>query len=59
LACEDPLVFKEEIFTLHHSCFNQNSKKLQVEKVNMKSKKVAEKWSSKIDIVGVKPSKVL
>jgi hypothetical protein len=59
LACEEPIVFEEESVTLHRAAFNQNSKKLQIEKVNLKNKKVAEKWNSEIDIVGVKPSKVL
>jgi hypothetical protein len=58
LACEEPLVFEEESITLHHATFNKNSKKLQVDKVNLKNKKVVEKWNSKIDIEGVKPSKV-
>jgi hypothetical protein len=59
LACDEPIVFEEEYVTLHHVAFNQSSKKLQIEKVNLKNKKVAEKWNSEIDIVGVKPSKVL
>jgi hypothetical protein len=59
LACEEPIVFEEEYVTLHHVAFNPSSKKLQIEKVNMKNKKVVEKWNSEIDIVGVKPSKVL
>jgi hypothetical protein len=32
---------------------------LQIEKVNFKNKKVAKKCNSEINIVGVKPSKVL
>jgi hypothetical protein len=40
LACEEPLVFEEELVTLHHASFNKNSKKLQIEKVNLKNKKV-------------------
>jgi hypothetical protein len=32
---------------------------LQIEKVNLKNKKVVEKWNSEIDIVRVKPSNVL
>jgi cell division protein FtsL len=54
-----PLVFEEESITLHHVAFDKKSKKLQIEKVNLKNKKVVEKWSSEIDMTKVKPSKVL
>jgi hypothetical protein len=32
---------------------------LLIEKVNLKNKKVSEKWKSEIDFQGVKPSKVM
>jgi hypothetical protein len=35
--------------------YNKNSKKLLIEKVNLKNKKVSEKWKSEIDFQGVKP----
>jgi hypothetical protein len=59
LACQEPVVFEEEFVTLHHVTFNKSSKKLLIEKVNLKNKKVVEKWNSEIDIQGVKPSKVM
>jgi hypothetical protein len=52
LVCDEPMVLEEESVTFHHATFNQSSKKLQIEKVNMKNKKVVEKWNSEIDIVG-------
>jgi hypothetical protein len=59
LACQEPLIFEEESVTLHHMDFNKESKKLLIEKINLKNKKVVEKWNSEIDLQGVKPSKVM
>jgi len=56
-ACQDPLVFEEESVTFHHATFNKESKKLLIEKINLKNKKVVEKWNSKIDLQGLTPSK--
>jgi hypothetical protein len=42
LACQEPLVFEEESVTLHHVTFNKESKKLLIEKINLKNKKVVE-----------------
>jgi hypothetical protein len=39
--------------------YNRNSKKMLIEKVNMKNKKVSEKWKSEIDFHGVAPSKIV
>jgi hypothetical protein len=44
---------------LHHGTFNKESKKLLIEKINLKTKKVIEKWNSDIDLHNVKPSKVM
>jgi hypothetical protein len=59
LASQEPKIFEEESVTFHHTAYNKNSKKLLIEKVNLKNKKVSEKWKSKIDFHGVKPSKII
>jgi hypothetical protein len=55
LASQEPKIFEEEFVTLHHVTYHKNSKKLLIEKVNMKNKKVVEKWKSEIDFHGVPP----
>jgi hypothetical protein len=35
------------------------SKRLHIERVSMKDKKVTEKWSSEVEVKGLKPSRVL
>jgi hypothetical protein len=55
LACQEPLVFEEEYVTLHHVAFNKESKKLLIDKINLKNKKVPEKLNSNIDLQGVRP----
>jgi hypothetical protein len=42
LACDEPIVFEVESATLYQPKFNQSSKKLQIEKVNLKNKEVVE-----------------
>jgi hypothetical protein len=59
LASQEPEIFEEESVTLHHATYNKNSKKLLIEKVNLKNKKVSEKWKSEIDFQGVKPLKIV
>jgi hypothetical protein len=59
LATQEPIIFEEESLTLHHATFNKNSRKLVIEKVNSKNKKIQEKWNSKFDFQGVPPSKVM
>jgi hypothetical protein len=44
---------------LHHARYDRQSKKLHIERVNMKDKKVIEKWSFEVEIKGLKPSGVL
>jgi hypothetical protein len=39
--------------------YNINAKKILIEKVNTKNKKVFEKWKSKIDFHRVAPSKIV
>jgi hypothetical protein len=55
LVTQELEIFEEEFFTLHHVAYLKNSKKLLIEKVNMKNKKVSEKWKSKIDFQGGAP----
>jgi hypothetical protein len=59
LATQEPIIFEEESLTLHRATFNKNSRKLVIEKVNSKNKKIQEKWNSKFDFQGVPPSKVI
>jgi hypothetical protein len=42
--------------TLHHAKYDKQSKKLHIERVNMKDKKVMGKWSSEIEVKGLNPS---
>jgi hypothetical protein len=55
LVTQEPKIFEEESVTLHHTAYNRSSKKLLIEKVNTKNKKVSEKWKSTIDFNGVAP----
>jgi hypothetical protein len=57
LACQEPIIFEEEFVTLHHAAYNKESKKLLIEKINLKNKKVVEKWNSEIDLHGVNPQR--
>jgi hypothetical protein len=43
LASQEPKIFEEDSVTLHHATYHKNSKKLLIEKVNLKNKKVSEK----------------
>ena len=40
LTSQEPKIFEQEYFTLHHVTYHKNSNKLLIEKVNMKNKKV-------------------
>jgi len=55
LVTQEPKIFEEESVTLHHTAYHKSSKKLLIEKVNMKNKKVSEKWKLEIDFQGVAP----
>jgi hypothetical protein len=57
LASQEPKIFEEESVTLHHMTYHKNSKKLLIEKVNLKNKKVSEKWKSEINFHGFHPKK--
>ena len=46
LVTQELDIFEEESVTLHHAAYHKISKKLLIEKVNMKSKKASEKWKS-------------
>jgi hypothetical protein len=58
MVTQEPKIFEEYSIALHHVAYNQNSRKLLLEKVKMKNMKVFEKWKSKIDFLG-KQSKEL
>lgn len=45
--------------TLHHARYDKDSKWLYISRVNLKGKKVTEKWNSKIEIKGLKALSVL
>jgi hypothetical protein len=59
LAQEGPTIFEEESVTLHHAKYDKQSRKLQIERVNLKDKRVTRKWSSEIEVKGLRPSRVL
>jgi hypothetical protein len=41
---QEPEIFEEESIILHLLTYHKNSKKIIIEKVNMKNKKVSKKW---------------
>jgi hypothetical protein len=49
LVTQESKILEEEYDTLHHTTYDTNSRKLLIEKFNMKNKKVSEKWKSEID----------
>jgi hypothetical protein len=59
LATQEPIIFEEESLTLHSALFNKVSKKLVIEKIHAKNKKVQGKLSLKLDLNGVPPSKIV
>jgi len=59
LDFQKSFIFEEESITLHHVSYNKESKKLLIEKLNLKNKKVVEKWNFEIDLHGVLPSKIM
>jgi hypothetical protein len=58
LAHDGPTTFEEKSLTLHHTRYNKEAKKLQIKKINIKNKKVIEKWSSEVDVIGLGPSRI-
>jgi hypothetical protein len=59
LAHEEPTIFEEQSLTLHNAKYNKEERKLQIEKVHVKNKKVTKTWNSKVDVSGVGPSGLL
>jgi hypothetical protein len=59
LACEGPTIFEEQSLTLHNTKYNKEARKVQIEKIHVKNKKVTEKWNSEVDVSGVGPSGIL
>jgi hypothetical protein len=60
LSSQETKIFEEYSVTFYHATYHKNSKKLLLtEKLNLKNKKVSEKWKSKINFHGVKPSKII
>jgi hypothetical protein len=55
LAQEEPTIFEEQSLTLHNAKYNKEEKKLQIEKVHVKNKKVTQTWNSEVDVSGVGP----
>ena len=59
LETQEPILFEEESMTLHCSLFDRCSKKLVIEKIHAKNKKVQGKLSSELDLNGVPSSKIV
>jgi hypothetical protein len=59
LAPEGLTIFYKEYVTLHYTKYDKQFKKLHIKRFNMKDKKVTRKWSSKIEVRVLKPSRVL
>jgi hypothetical protein len=45
LAREGPTIFEEQYLTLHNSQYNKEERKLKIEKVHIKDKKITQKWN--------------
>jgi hypothetical protein len=45
--------------TFPNSHYNKEEKNLEIEKINVKNKKVIQKWTSEVDVLGVRPSRLL
>jgi hypothetical protein len=50
LAMQEPIFYEEESLTLHNALFDKDSKKLVLERVNSKGKKVQEKTNSEFNL---------
>jgi hypothetical protein len=59
IMTKDPEIFEEEPATLHHVAYNRETKKLLLEKFNMKDKKSSKRWKYSIELDGVAPSKIV
>jgi hypothetical protein len=59
LAQEEPIFFEDKSLTLHNAQYNNEAKKLQIEKVKVKNKKVAQNLNSNVNVSGVGPSRIL
>jgi len=59
LAKQETILFLEESLTLHNALFEKSSKKLVIEKIHAKNKKVQGKLCSELDLNGVPPSKIV
>jgi hypothetical protein len=55
----EPIVFEEESLTMHSAMFDKSSRKLVIERVKSKNKKVQGKLSSELDFNGVPPSRTI
>lgn len=51
--------FWRTIITMHNTHYDKASMKLQIEKVHIRNKKVTKKWKSKVDVLGVGPTRLL
>lgn len=59
LACEGPIVFLDESFTLHHATYKKDSRNLTQQHLSVKGKQVIEKWGLENEINNVNPSDVM
>jgi hypothetical protein len=55
---QEPKIFEEEYVTLHHRTYHKNSKKLLIEKVNMKIRKCLENGNQKLIFMDFHPKKL-
>jgi hypothetical protein len=59
LAIEEPMFFDNQSLTLHNTQYKRHEKKLQIERVSVKHKKVVHKLRSVVDVSGVAPSELM
>ena len=59
LARKGPISIKDDSVTLHHASYQKYTRKLLLQRINIKGKQVIEKRGSKIDIKNANPSDVM
>ena len=59
MAHEGPILFKDELVTLHRENYQKDSRKLSLQYVCVKGKQVVEKWGSEVEIKNVNPKDIM
>jgi hypothetical protein len=59
LATKEPMFFDNQSLIMHNTQYKRHEKKLQIERVNVKHKKVVHKLRSMVDVSGVAPFELM